>query len=299
MKKIFLLFCISTLLSSCEKDIDFETQKQEAVLVVDGIIEDGKMPQIVLTKSLDYFANITPQIALNSFARNAIVSISNGSTTHILKEYEQNLGLGYKAFYYSIDSSNPSTAFVGEQGKTYTLKINFENKEYQSTTTIPILTKTCDSLWWKKDDNIKDCDTCVIMTGKFTDPPLLGNYIRYFTKVNSEPFFAGEKSAFDDQVVNGTTYNAEINKSLDRNLPNNKDNKYPYPTSFLKGDTITLKLCNTDKATYNFWNTWEFAYQAIGNPFSTPTKVISNISNNALGAFCGYSVQYKTLIIPK
>ncbi len=293
MHKPFIYILLIAILTSCEKNIDFETQKQEPSLVVDGTIENGKAPQIILTKSLDYFFNITPQIALGSFARNAIVTINNGTVTHQLKEYEQDLGLRYKAFYYSIDSSNLSTAFVGEQNKTYNLKIIFEGKEYSSQTTIPSLTKICDSLWWRKqpDNN----DTNAILVGRFTDPIGLGNYIRYFTKINSEPFYAGPKSAFDDQVIDGKTYSIDIDKGIDKNraIDLAKDNV------FKRGDTVTLKFCNTDKATYNFWNTWEFAYQAIGNPFSTPNKVLSNISNNGLGAFCGYSVQYKTLIIIK
>jgi hypothetical protein len=43
----------------------------------------------------------------------------------------------------------------------------------------------------------------------------------------------------------------------------------------------------------------EFGYQSIGNTFSSPTKVIGNISNGALGAFCGYAAFYKTIIIRK
>jgi hypothetical protein len=43
----------------------------------------------------------------------------------------------------------------------------------------------------------------------------------------------------------------------------------------------------------------EYSYSAIGNPFSTPIKVLGNISNGALGYFGGYGSQYHTLIIPK
>ena len=43
----------------------------------------------------------------------------------------------------------------------------------------------------------------------------------------------------------------------------------------------------------------EYSYQSIGNPFSSPTKVLGNISNNALGYFGGYAAQYDTIIIPK
>jgi hypothetical protein len=42
----------------------------------------------------------------------------------------------------------------------------------------------------------------------------------------------------------------------------------------------------------------EFSYQSIGNPFSSPTKVLGNVKG-ALGYFGGYAVQYKSLVIPK
>jgi hypothetical protein len=137
--------------------------------------------------------------------------------------------------------------------------------------------------------------TLATLQGKFTDPFGLGNYVRYFTSVNNNVFLAGEKSAFDDQVIDGKTYDVQIEQGVDRNNPADDKTK----GFFHKGDTVVLKFCNTDRATYTFWNTWEFAYQSVGNPFSTPNKVLGNISNGGLGAFCGYSVDYKKLIIPK
>ena len=114
---------------------------------------------------------------------------------------------------------------------------------------------------------------------------------RYFTKKNSLPFFAGINSVFDDQIIDGTTFSSQIPQGIDRNNDPNGNDIY-----FKKGDTITLKWCNITRPVYNFWNTWEFAQQSIGNPFSQPNKVIGNINNGALGAFCGYAAWYKTII---
>jgi Domain of unknown function (DUF4249) len=295
MNKYFLSLFLSVLLISCEKNIDFKTNTTENVLVVDGIIEDNKQPQIVLTHSLNYFASINPQIALNSFVHNAVITLSNGLITSTLKEYEVPLGNGYSLFYYGNDTANATTKIVGEQGKTYDLKITADSKEYTSSSTIPFYTKKCDSLWWKPVPNNKDT-TLATLVGKFTDPAGLGNYVRYFTKVNNGSFMPGENSAFDDQVIDGKTYSFQIEQGIDRNNPpQNFDTK----GFFHKGDTVTIKFCNTDKAAYTFWTTWEFAYQSIGNPFSTPNKVLGNISNGALGVFSGYSVGYKQLIIPQ
>lgn len=125
-----------------------------------------------------------------------------------------------------------------------------------------------------------------------TDPPGRGNYYRYFTRQNSGAFLAAE-NVFDDQVIDGTTYSLQFPPGIDRNDPVDRDDNF-----FFKGDTVTLKFCSIDRNTYRFWNTWEFARQSIGNPFAQPNKVLGNISNGALGAFCGYAAGYRTLVAP-
>ena len=290
MKALFILFSTVVLFSSCEKNINFNLKNAGDVLVVDGQIENGMAPTIVLSKSFDYFSTISPQILANSFVRNADVTISNGTLIHKLKEYAVPLGGGYTAYYYSIDSANLATAFVGQFNKQYTLDIKADGKEYTAVTNIPLLAKYPDSLWFKPAPLNPDTNKRVLMS-RTTDPAGLGNYIRYFTKKNSGAFLPGENSVFDDAVIDGTTYQLQVEPGVDRN------NRIPADSNFFKrGDTVTVKFCNIDKATFTFWNTWEFAQQSIGNPFAQPNKVIGNLSNGALGAFCGYAAWYKTII---
>jgi Domain of unknown function (DUF4249) len=287
------IFIALLMLASCEKDVDFDLKNAPAVLVVDAQIENGLAPTVILSKSLDFFGKIDPLVLSGSFVRNAEVTMSNGTRTHKLKEYTIPIAPGIVFYYYSIDSTSLATAFAGEFNKQYTLSIKTEGKEYTATAKIPLLTKVPDSLWWIKAPFNPDTNKVVMMV-KTTDPPGLGNYIRYFTRKNREPFLPGEASVFDDAVIDGVTYELRVDPGIDRN------NRVPYDSNYFKrGDTVTLKLCNIEKPTFTFWNTWEFAYQSIGNPFAQPNKVIGNISNGALGAFCGYAAWYKTLIIPR
>jgi hypothetical protein len=131
--------------------------------------------------------------------------------------------------------------------------------------------------------------------GKIKDPPGFGNYIRFYTQTGPGPFYPGLNSVFDDQIIDGTTYDIEIEKGIDRNTKIDFDN-YSF---FNRGDTVTVKFCNIDKAAFDFWRTMEYSYSSIGNPFSSPTKVTGNIQGGALGYFGGYAVQYKTLVIPR
>jgi Domain of unknown function (DUF4249) len=293
MRYFFLVFMAALVLASCEKDVNFDLKNAPQVLVVDAQIENGLAPTVVLSKSLDFFGKIDPLVLTSSFVRNAEVTMSNGTRTHKLKEYALPLAPGIVFYYYSIDSSSLATAFAGEFNKEYTLTIKAEGKEYTATTKIPLLTKVPDSLWWKKAPLNPDTNKVVLMV-KTTDPPGLGNYIRYFTRKNRGQYLPGENSVFDDAIIDGITYELQVDPGIDRNNRVSYDSNY-----FKRGDTVTLKLCNIEKPVFTFWNTWEFAYQSIGNPFAQPNKVIGNINNGALGAFCGYAAWYKTLVIPK
>lgn len=288
-KLVLVLF--ASFLFSCEKNINFDLKESANVLVVDAEIENDKVPTVILTKSFSYFSQIDPQLLAQSFVHNADVFISNGTLTHKMKEYSIPLAPGYSAYMYGIDSSSLATAFLGEFNKTYTLKIITEGVEYNATTTIPVLATFPDSVYFKQAPFIPDTNKRNMYI-KAHDPVGLGNYVRYFTKRNSNPFWPGQASVFSDEVIDGTTYDVAFPQGIDRNDPPKADSNF-----YNRGDTVTLKFCNIDKSTYTFWSTWEFAYQSIGNPFAQPNKVLGNISNGALGAFCGYAAWYRRQIV--
>jgi hypothetical protein len=147
-------------------------------------------------------------------------------------------------------------------------------------------------MFWKKAPPGNDSNEVEVLV-KATDPPGYGDYVRYFTKRNSEPFQAPFASVFDDQVIDNSTYTVQVERGWDRNT--DPDDRTSF---FLKGDTVTIKLCNIDKQTFDFWRTMESNYVSIGNPFAAPTKVLSNIKGNALGYFGGFATQFRTIIIP-
>jgi len=279
-------------LFGCEKNIDFNLKNSANKLVVEATIENGQAPMVILTKSVGFFSKISPEILSQSFVHGADVFISNGTRTHKLKEYSQTISQGISFYFYTTDSGSLSTAFVGELNHAYSLRIVSQGKEYTSTTTIPNITKRIDSLWWKQAPATTDTSKVIVIV-KATDPPGYGDYVRYFTKRNNEPFYPGINSVFDDLFIDGTTYELQVDPGVDRNVERNDNNRF-----FKRGDTVTLKLSNIDKATYDFWRTMEYSYASVGNPFSTPVKVLSNINGDALGYFGGYASQYRSIIIP-
>lgn len=289
----FLLFLTVLFFSSCEKTVDFKLGSQEPKLVVEATIENGQAPLVYLSRSIDYFSSVSYDILANSSVSGAEVYVSDGTQTHKLKEFSIPTPVGSNLYYYTNDPANPGTAITGQLNTNYTLRILKSGNEYTASTKIPGITRQIDSLYWKPAPAGNPSDKVVLMV-KATDPAGFGDYIRYFTKQNRDPFYPGLNSVYDDQIIDGTTYEVQVERGIPRtgSVPEN----YSF---FNRGDTVTLKLANIDKGTYDFWRTMEFTYASVGNPFSSPTKVISNVTGGALGYFGGYAAQYRTIIIPR
>ncbi|RYZ23377.1 MAG: DUF4249 domain-containing protein [Chitinophagaceae bacterium] len=293
MKHLLLLLLTAGLLTGCEKNVDFPLQQSEPKLVVEATIENGQPPLVFITRSLNYFSNFSPELLEGSFVHGAIVEISNGTATYRLREYTVPADTtNYFVSFYTIDSANLPNALFGQLQTNYSLRIIADGEEYTAQTRIPAITKRIDSLWWRPNPRDSSEGKVQVM-GKVTDPPGYGDYGRYWTRRNgADIFLPGRNSVFDDLVVDGTTYTIPIDPGVDRNSSDGFDERV-----FRLGDTVTVKLANIDRNTFDFWRTWEYSRQSIGNPFSTPTRVLGNISNGALGYFGGYAAQTRTIII--
>src|SRR5688500_11597527 len=205
----FLILLLAIPFSACEKAIDFDLDEAAPKLVVEATIENGEGPRVVLTSSLSYFASINFQLLANSFVHDAEVYVSDGALTHKLKEYSIPIAPGYALYYYGIDSSQLQTAIIGEQGKRYTLRIVSNGSEYNAQTTIPFITKQIDGIFWKNAPPTVDSTKAIVLV-KATDKPGYGDYVRYFTKRNSEGFLPGLNSVFDDLFIDGTSYELQV-----------------------------------------------------------------------------------------
>ena len=85
--------------TSCEKGITFNLNNTTPSVVVEATIENDQPPVVILSTSFDYFSNISPEILANSFVHNAVIKISNGTTTHQLKEYSYSTPANIKVYY--------------------------------------------------------------------------------------------------------------------------------------------------------------------------------------------------------
>jgi len=289
-----LLVTTILLFGACEKQVSINLGSSPPIVVVQGQIQTGNPPVVMLTTTISFFSNINLATLESTFIHKAVVTVYDGSRTITLKEYALDTGANSKFYFYSIDTANLSNIMLGETGKFYTLKIVSNGNTYTSVTKIPN-PKGIDSMWFGKPvyTNKNTPDSAFEIYVNYTDPDTPGNYVRTFTKRNSEPYYAD--GLFSDQVVNGLViknidlyagYLDSVNVKVDTLM-------YFYP-----GDTVTLNWCQIDKGVYDFWNTEIYANRAQGNPFASPINVKTNIEGGAIGIWAGYSNSFTTKIVP-
>ncbi len=283
---------LAAVLSGCEKEVDVIPRDTPPVLVVEATIENGRPPLVILSNSFQFFDSLGLVDLEKSFIKGAEVTISNGQRTVRLEEYEEDL-LDRKWTYYTISRTNPGQAMIGTLKTAYSLNIVTSGKSYSAQTFIPDTSRRIIDIWWKQGLNEKDSSLVNVFV-KITDPPGLGNYIRWFTSVNDSAFLPGFGSVVDDALIDGTTYDVQIFRSYSRNADIDSET-FGY---FRRGEKASVKLSNIDKGTFDFWRTWEQNASNQGNPFGTPVKILTNIKGGATGYFAGYASQIKTIRIP-
>ncbi|MFD2244807.1 DUF4249 domain-containing protein [Pontibacter ruber] len=308
LRRFYILFFLLLLLVGCEENLTIDVPEGEEKLVVEGHIEQGAPPVVVLTRSVPVFSGFAPADLEKSFVHNAQVVVTTGDRSYTLKEVpsaaftpelrkvvseqygisdEQLTGNANFVFYVYT-----SEELQGETGKRYLLRISHEGKVLTSSTTIPYL-NPLDSLWVvPHPDPAKD--SLVTLYYRYSDPDTLGNSVRYFTKRNSEPFYPGVfNSVFTDELINGV---AVIDYPLDRGEPKGKDPDLDTYSYFGRGDTITVRWAAIDLPHYRFWITLESEQNGNGSPIGSPNTTRSNI-NGGLGIWGGYAVTYHTIVV--
>ncbi|MBC5991723.1 DUF4249 family protein [Pontibacter cellulosilyticus] len=310
MKRLqfILLFVAALLLTGCEENLTLEIPEGEAKLVVEGHIEQGAPPIVVLTNSVPVFANVSAETFRDAFVHDAQVTVSSGGQVYTLREVssaafsdelKEQVALQFGISESLLNGSNgfpfyvyTTDALKGTVGNSYALRISHQGKVLTASTTIPHL-NPIDSLWTLPHPKPEE-DSLRILMYKYADPDTLGNSVRYFTKRNQEPFYPGLLgSVFNDELINGGTITFPLDRGEPRGQAEINQELYGY---FGKGDTVTVRWAAIDLPHFRFWSTLESEQNSNGSPIGSPNTTRSNI-NGGLGIWGGYGVTYHRIII--
>src|SRR6478609_9065554 len=113
LRQTFLFFSVlisSCFFSSCEKVVHINLSNGNNLMVVNGQIETGLPPFVVLTHSIGYFSKVDLKTLEESFVHDAVVTVSDGSRKFRLREYPFDSTSGGSTihfFLYSTDIDDP------------------------------------------------------------------------------------------------------------------------------------------------------------------------------------------------
>lgn len=287
-KRLFLILItpglfILLILYSCEKDIKINLPTPQTKIVVEGWIDLNDYSIVMLSRNLPFFGTIDSAMLSSLIIQNATVYVSDGYTTDTLtKVFNPN---------YFPYIQYKGTKIKGVTGRTYSLTVKEQGQTLTSTTTIPSPVPL-DSAWFKVDPAY---DSLGYIWAHFTDPPQPGNFYRIFAKRNTKDniYISTLGSVYTDKFFNGQMLVFSIMRGLATNITTTND---PAAGFFKIGDTIVVKTCSIDEATYNFWRSAENEIYGGGNPFVNPSQIPTNIIGGGLGNWAGYGCSFDTVI---
>lgn len=288
MKKLLYILPFAALLSACTKDITVDLPEANPKLVIEGGIEPGGNPWVIISKSVGYFDPVDSATLANNIVTNATVIVSDGTSTDTLQlTFDPN---------YTIPLVYKGNSIVGQVGRTYSLTITTpDGKSASSTTTIPNPVPL-DSLWFEVETNQTGQDSLGFAWAHMTEPAGMGQGYRWFAKRlhKDNTFVPPFGSAFDDKFIDGKSFDFAYSRGSvpGSSATDDNNNERGY---FKVGDTIVVKFCAIGQKEVDFFRTYEIEVSNNGNPFAAPGVIKSNISNG-LGVWCGYGVALDTII---
>lgn len=273
MKKILyrLLLPMLLLLACSHKE-----QPGESQLVVEGWIENGGHPVVMVSESIGVTtgAIIDARAMIDHIAKWAKVSVSDGEETVVLTGMPSS-----EAFPPYVFTTSRMT---GQVGRTYSLKVEYKDYLATAETVIP-QPVPIDTLYIRE---VKDSLGTIICG--FTDPEESGNYYKAFSRTEGKDtrFHPSAVAYASDENLSGYTelFLYSTQRLMDYvDVPNIRE-----------GDKVEVKLCTLTPEMSRFWTQFETIVSS--NVLDMRPNSNQNAQSNmqgALGYWAGYGVDAK------
>ena len=274
-----IIVFVTAMLTSCDEEHLAMIQPQ---LVVEGWIEDGGYPVVIVTSSIPISEEYMPAEVLSDYiVRWATVTVYCDEDSAVLTgKYDNGF---FPPYIYT------TSRMKGEQGKTYSLKVEYKDMVATATTTIP---SRPDVIRFRLE-KCEDSDSMYQVKVVFADNREEKNYYQLFSRVGggNKQYLAAYLGSMGDDVLGDTTEVAvyrghEVFTAMD------------YTPYFRPNDTISVKLSEIDEASYHFWDDYIKILSLSKNPFMAPQRSIRYNIVNGSGYWCGMNSVKDYFVIP-
>lgn len=315
--KLLPLALLLLVLASCEKDITVDLPDVPEQLVVEGTIEPGRPPFVILTRTQPFFSPTDMNSIADMFVSGATVTVTGNGETWTLDQVCSSLlnpsliaaaaeatGLSPVllasaniCIYTSMDPTR-----VGVTGRTYRLDISAEGKTLSAVSTIPVPVPL-DSAWFKLALQNPDDDSLGFAWARITDPDTMGNGYRWMAQrinhrangqVKDPNYISPLGSTNNDKYINGLAFNFSEGRGQ-QFFAGNPEDSNEEQGYFKVGDTIAVKFLSIGRTEYDFYSSYDTNVGSLGDIFSTPANVKSNITGG-LGVWAGRAAYLDTII---
>lgn len=259
--KLSILLMI-LVVSSCEKVIQVHLDEAPNQLVIEGVITEGRVPQVVkISRSV-------PVTESSSFpaVQGAMVKVTDSfNNTFTLTE---------------IQPGTYTSTFRARIGRTYSLNVQADGQTYTAKSVMPD-SVTIDSL------SVRDFtfggEVSKQIQVHYRDPLFDTNYYRFVLFINGKQ--ANSIFAENDRFNDGNYVKTLLFHDDDTD------------GALKSGDTVTVLLQSIDSSVFTYW--YSLAQQSMRGPGggTAPGNPPSNISKGALGYFSAQAEKSMSLKI--
>ena len=281
------LVCLLTVTGVCAcADEAKEPLPEKMPIVVEGWIEDGGHPMVIVTRAVILRGDsIDFNESVEKWCR---VTVSDGNRDVILTARKND---DYMPSYVFT-----STRITGKVGLTYTLTIETEDESYSATTTIPAPV-TIDSL--RVSRSVMN-DTLYQVHAFAPIAAERGRYYKFFTWVRNREkrYYSAFLGTFEGVDYNPVTgYGVSRGNHTDFRNVLEDGKKEPFTPNYYKGDTVYVKLCTLEPEAYEFWRAYENSVSLSNNLFFNVTNGCPSNIAGAKGYWAGYGSSIRTAIV--
>ena len=281
MKKILHILLTSLFLLSCKEQFE---NSDESLLVVEGWIEDGGFPVVMVTKSVPVSAERRDISELSSYiVRYARVVVYEGEDSVVLTgKYNDAY---FPPYIYT------TSRMRGKSGKEYRLKVEYEEQVATAVTTVP-QRPHADSMVVSHSGTD---GSLFLITAYFHDIPDEKNYYQFFTRVGADnrQFLASYLGSVDDAVLGDGVVAVPVyrGKSVVTSLEH-------YTPFFLESDTVAVKFSCVDEYSFRFWKEYSKSLSLSKNMFFGTSQSLPSNIQGGLGFWGGYGSDTRYFVIP-